>query len=184
MKKHFLKILMLLACIVISVIYYKHWQEEKNKKAFLEKVTLKDSYKDFFNKIISKSIDTSKVDFYYINIWRTSCIPCLKEMPYLDSLVGRFSDNVKGFTITDQDEDKIKNFLIDKNVHLKHIMSINDMENFVAGISNEGKIIKYTYPVHIILNKKLEILFSFMGSSLDQKNIILEINLKKFKLLK
>lgn len=185
MKKYLFKILILLACIVISFIYYKHWLEEKIlKKVSLDKVTLKDSYKYFFNKIISKNVDTSKVGFYYINIWRTSCIPCLKEMPYLDSLTGSFNDNVKGFTITDQDDDKIKKFLIDKNVHLKHIMSINDMENFVAGLSNEGKITKYTYPVHIILNKKLEILYSFMGSSVDYKNIILEINLKKYKLIK
>ena len=185
MKKHFFKILIFLSCIAIILISYNHWQNEKKlKKVFLDKVTVKDSYKEFLNKIVSKNIDTSKIDFYYINIWRTSCIPCLKEMPYLDSLTGSFNDNVKGFTITDQDDDKIKKFLIDKNVHLKHIMSINDMENFVTGLSNEGNIMKYTYPVHIILNKKLEILSAFFGSSLDHKNVILESNLKKLKLLK
>ena len=184
MKQHLFKILILFACIVISIIYYKHWQEEKKlKKVFLEKVTLKDSYKDFFNKVILKNVDTSKVDFYYINIWHTSCIPCIKEMPYLDSLTGMFNDNVKGFTITDQDEDKIASFLDKKNVHLKHLMSINDLENFVAGLSNDGQIMKYTYPVHIILNKKLEVLAKQIGAS-PNKNITLENDFKKYKLLK
>lgn len=185
MKKHFFKILIFLFCIAIILISYNYWQNEKKlKKMFLDKVTLKDSYKEFLNKIVSKNIDTSKIDFYYINIWRTSCIPCLKEMPYFDSLTGMFNDNVKGFTITDQEEDKIASFLNKKNVHLKHLISINEMENFVTVLSNEGNIMKYTYPVHIILNKKLEILSAFFGSSLDHKNVILESNLKKLKLLK
>src|ERR1700752_1630467 len=154
-SKNSLRLSLIFLLIILSLVCFNYWQNNKEaKRIFLNKVTVKESVKEFSNEILNQGVDTSKIDFYYINIWNTSCIPCVKEMPYLDSLAGELNENVKCVFVTEQSDDKINSLLKRKEIVLQHFICVNDLESFVSGLCNQGKLMKHTYPLHIIINRK------------------------------
>ncbi len=168
--------------VALYFIYMKHLEYKKLERIFLNQASIKNNSNSFFEELVINKVDTTKIDYFYLNIWHTTCIPCVKEMPYLDSLAGHLSSTVKCIIMTDQDDTKIINFLKKKKVSLKHFVAINDMKLFLAALSNDKHILSHTYPLHLILNKNLEILYSSIGAS-SGRNILLEQKFRKLKLL-
>nr|WP_183573854.1 TlpA disulfide reductase family protein [Mucilaginibacter sp. X5P1] len=46
-----------------------------------------------------------------INFWATWCIPCIRELPYLDSIQAKNKQHMHVICVTDQSKDKLKGFL-------------------------------------------------------------------------
>lgn len=181
------KIHWIISFLLLGLLCFFIWRI--NKQNTLDKLTIDVSQKEFLDKIKESNLDTSLIGYYYINVWATSCKPCVQEMPYLDSLAGTLSSNVKCFFITLQNNKKVNNFLNNKNIKFKNFNSYNGLEYFVNALYNKSKVSKFLYPLHIILNKKLEIVFSSSGSvigtgDLGGGNILLENKLYQLKLLK
>ena len=71
---------------------------------------------DLFNSIIV----TNSSSLILLNIWSTSCIPCIQEFPYIVNLKKKYDINDLNivFLSTDWDEnaDEVKDFLISQKV--------------------------------------------------------------------
>lgn len=57
-----------------------------------------------------------------INLWFTSCAPCITEIPYLNYLKDAYTDQVNFVAITFDSRDKVERFLSRKPFHFEHLV--------------------------------------------------------------
>ena len=99
---------------------------------------------DLTNNLKTKESYTNKITL--INLWFTSCPPCIAEIPYLNDLKKQYQDRVNFVAITFENKDKIKSFLNKKPF---------DFEHLVDGISYLKQDLKTnTYPKLMFMDKK------------------------------
>ena len=84
------------------------------------------------NEVKSNSDYTGKVTF--VNLWFTSCGPCITEMPYLNYLKDMYKDQVNFVAITFDSKDRVSSFLDRKTFNFEHLVDAaqylsKDLEN-------------------------------------------------------
>lgn len=84
------------------------------------------------NEIKANADYAGKVTF--VNLWFTSCGPCITEMPYLNYLKDVYKDQVNFVAITFDDKYKVENFLSRKTFNFEHLVDAaqylsRDLEN-------------------------------------------------------
>lgn len=57
-----------------------------------------------------------------VNLWFTSCPPCITEIPYLNYLKDSYKDQVNFVAITFDTKDKVDRFLTRKPFHFEHLV--------------------------------------------------------------
>lgn len=152
----------------IKVVIARLMTEEEKKR--VEKKRIKKQGRFTGNQAIpfsAKSIDgrnysleSLKGKVIVMNFWFTSCTPCVKEMPELNSLVEKYKNNddvvFLGFAL--DSEEKIRSFLKKKQF---------DYTLF----AESGELAKSyninAYPTHMIIDKNSKIKFSETGYSFD-----------------
>lgn len=99
---------------------------------------------DLANKVKSKENYNDKITL--INLWFTSCPPCIAEIPYLNDLKKLYEGQVNFVAITFENKDKIEEFLIKKPF---------DFEHLVGGLSYLKEDLKTnTYPKLVFVDKE------------------------------
>lgn len=68
--------------------------------------------------------DYFKGKITFINIWFTTCEPCIEEMPYLNQLKEKLGDKISFVGITFDNKEKVEKFL------LKHQFNFNQLVGF------------------------------------------------------
>ncbi|MEP0265160.1 TlpA disulfide reductase family protein [Dokdonia sp.] len=101
------------------------------------------------NHIKTNTDYTDKVTL--INLWFTSCPPCITEIPYLNYLKDTYEDQVHFVAITFDPKDKVERFLEKKPFHFEHLVDAitylyRDLKNNV-------------FPKLILLDKKGQVRF-------------------------
>jgi thiol-disulfide isomerase/thioredoxin len=136
-------------------------------KAFggdINKTTWAKGLDSFVAKLRAKDLSVANKKYYYINIWTNWCIPCIKEMPWLDSLAGTINKDV-GYIFVSDISDEVANTCIKrKNYNLKNFVFVNDMNDFVSGICNEKGTKNKVYPMVLILGKNGKLLHYSVGA--------------------
>jgi len=80
-----------------------------------------------------------------INIWVTTCGPCIEELPNLNELQNKLFSQVNFVAITFDTREKIEKFLLKHQFKFKHLnLSFQDLEKH--GI--------YKYPLNFVLDGK------------------------------
>ncbi|MCC6372184.1 MAG: hypothetical protein IT236_14365 [Bacteroidia bacterium] len=102
--------------------------------------------------------------YYYINIWSITCKPCIKEMPWLDSLAGAIKKDVAYVFLSELSDEVANNCLKNKKIQTKNFVYLNEMNDFVSSICNERKTRSKAYPTVIILNNQGEVLHYSIGA--------------------
>lgn len=120
--------------------------------------------KMFQTKLKEKNKALVGKKYYYINIWTASCKPCIREMPWLDSIAGTLNKDVGYIFLTDMNNEVATNIIKNKNYDLKKFILLNDMNDFVSGICNERKTRNKVYPMALILSNKGEVLHFSTGA--------------------
>lgn len=105
-----------------------------------------------------------------LNFWFIKCYPCVEEIPELNKIVSKYSnEDVEFIAITFDKQDELKNFL---NTH-----------KFNYRIVSDGSVIKKyqvnTFPMHIVIDRKGEIIFKKTGAYLNELDTKIESLLKK-----
>ena len=90
--------------------------------------------------------------YYFINIWNTICIPCIKEMPLLDSIAGLNNKNISYFYVSDNSEKQTINCLNKHKISCKNFQYLNDMNDFISSIFNEKGSKNKIYPIQMIVD--------------------------------
>lgn len=99
---------------------------------------------DLANGLKSKESYNDKVTL--INLWFTSCPPCIAEIPYLNDLKKQYEDRVNFVAITFENKDKINTFLERKPF---------DFEHLVDGVTYLKKDLKTnTYPKLVFIDQE------------------------------
>lgn len=84
------------------------------------------------NELKQNSDYNGKVTF--VNLWFTSCAPCITEMPYLNYLKDTYKDQVNFVAITFDSKDRVASFLNRKQFDFEHLVDAaqylsRDLEN-------------------------------------------------------
>ena len=123
-----------------------------NKKS--ETVSVESANKDLSSNF-SKNIDLEVYDFngfekflnknddkvYVINFWATWCAPCVKELPYFESLNTEFKDDGVEVILVSLDfphlyEEKLKPFIKERNLKSKVVaLDDPDMNTWIPKVS-------------------------------------------------
>ena len=128
-----------------------------------------------FDQFYSK-IDLSSDDTYVINFWATWCSPCVKELPYFESVNKEYSDkNVKVILVSldfpSQIESKLKPY-IRKNKIKSNVILLDDskMNKWVPRVSEkwDGGI-----PATLIVNSSN---YNFYPNPFEKEELVNEIH--------
>ena len=127
-----------------------------------------------FDEFYSK-IDLSSDDTYVINFWATWCSPCVKELPYFESVNKEYADkNVKVILVSldfpSQIESKLKPYL-KKNKIKSNVILLDDskMNKWVPRVSEkwDGGI-----PATLIVNSSN---YNFYPNPFEKEELVTEI---------
>jgi thiol-disulfide isomerase/thioredoxin len=124
----------------------------------IDKTTWSEGLKSFVSKLREKNKNVANKKYYYVNIWTTWCMPCVKEIPWLDSIAGTLKKDVGYIFVSDQTDNVITDCLKRKKFDVKNFVFLNDMNDFVSGICNERKITTKSYPMVLIMDNQGKII--------------------------
>ncbi len=97
----------------------------------------------------------------YVDFWATWCAPCISSMPHTQALEERFGSQVLFLYISDEPENKIKDFMRRKNYHF---YTANDTEHYNYELFNIKSI-----PAAMLLNPKGKIIWQGKPWELDER---------------
>lgn len=80
-----------------------------------------------------------------INLWFTSCKPCVEEIPTLNKLKEKLGDSVNFVSVTFNDSNKVQTFLNKIKFNFDHVVDAKDYLNSLENTS---------YPKNIFVDKK------------------------------
>jgi thiol-disulfide isomerase/thioredoxin len=146
--KKVISIVIVLILVIVIVFIYNNSDDDYDTVELIEK--------------IKKKTNTNNL-YYYFNIWNTSCIPCIREMPDIDSLAFLYKKKVDFIFITNESNEKIENFLKIKKIQLNNCVFLNDEENTISYLSERIGKQNLSYPTHIIMDDKFRVVHNHTG---------------------
>lgn len=161
--------LLILAVALLSVILFYRLKKERERSDLMNKyraagqgVAWEKEFDLLRKKLSEKNKSLLNKKYYYINIWAPSCAPCIKEMPWLDSIAGIFNTHTAYIFLSKINEEDALSCINKRNYHLKNFVFLNNMNEFVTAIFNKkgGTI----YPTVIVLNSNAEIIYYSTGA--------------------
>ncbi len=102
--------------------------------------------------------------YYYINVWINWCKPCIREMPWLDSLAGTIDKEVGYFFVSEMTDSLAQKSIEHKGFQLKNFVLLNDMNAFVSAACNKRGIKNKIYPMVLILSNSGELVYFSTGA--------------------
>lgn len=103
-----------------------------------------------------------------MNLWATSCEPCLREIPLLEKAEQRY-DNIAFISLNQRDNnERVQQFVTQNELNLKHILL--DTKGIVA--ENKGI---FSYPVTLFFDANGQLVYSHDGE-LSEKELEYGIN--------
>lgn len=118
----------------------------------VNKTTWKKGLELFVERLKEKNSTIASKKYYYINVWNNWCAPCIKEMPWLDSIAGTLHKDVGYVFVSDISESVANSCIKRKNYNLKNFVFLNDMNDFVSAICNEKGTKNKVYPMVLIID--------------------------------
>ncbi len=161
----------------LYIIYEIQRNKSKNEifGGRLNKTSWSKGFESFKVKHKEKYGFKLKKKFYFVNIWATWCIPCVKEIPVLDSLAGTFTKDIGFVFVSDQTDKVITNCLKNNKIKIKNFELLNDMNDFVSGIYNKKRIKEKTYPINLIIDS-IGVVYYYSNGTLEKKDDIIRIS--------
>ena len=113
-------------------------------------------FKDILGNIYTPEDIKGKV--VVINLWFTSCAPCIQEMPELNELVKAYENNDAVLFLAlalDEKGPRLNKFL---ETHVFNYNIVPDSQDYVT-----KKLQVSTFPTHIVLDKSSNVVFTLFG---------------------
>jgi thiol-disulfide isomerase/thioredoxin len=135
-----------------SIVYSFVWNFTDNPKKKIEEIGRKKSIIGKEYPIESETtLDGKKISLNdlkgkptLVNLWFTSCAPCIEEMPVLNELKSVYGEKFNFLSITFDSESKVKKFLEKHKFEFTHIVN---SKKLTEKLGFEG------YPVNLFLDK-------------------------------
>jgi cytochrome c biogenesis protein CcmG, thiol:disulfide interchange protein DsbE len=146
----------ILIALLLLVTSSTFAQESNNsKKLWAKSVLNQQAPKLEVEKWLSKKPDTTKGKFTLIDFWATWCGPCRKYIPMLNDFHQKYSSKINVIGISDETEDKVKNFsdpkinyyeAIDPKQRIYQQLEIKGIPHVII-ISPKGTVIWEGFPL-------------------------------------
>jgi thiol-disulfide isomerase/thioredoxin len=172
--KWFIYIALFISIGANSYFIYDEFQVKQNEEfgrimnramgGELSKTNWKDGLKLFTDKLKQENKTLADKKYIYINIWTSWCVPCIKEMPWLDSIAGTLKKDVAYVFVSDLTDKAADNCIKNKNYNIKNFIFLNDMSHFVDAICNEQGRKSKAYPMVLILSNDGKLLHYSIGA--------------------
>ena len=119
-----------------------------------------------FNDSLRKHFPELKTKkYFYINMWAMFCGPCIKEMPWLDSLAGVIERKDVAYIFLAGESDKATKAMIErKKIKNKNFVYLSNMSDFISSVYNEQKKKSIAFPTIVILDNKGKIVHYETGA--------------------
>ena len=135
-----------------SIVYLYHWHFTDNPKKTIKsienkKATIGKKFPLTKEKTLSGKTITSddiKGKPTLINLWFTSCAPCIEEMPVLNKIKAEYGDKFNFLSITFESEEKVKKLLEKHKFDFEHIVN---SKKLTTKLGFNG------FPVNLFLDK-------------------------------
>lgn len=162
------------AYFIVDEIKYRRNQEfakimNRTMIGEVNETTWKQGLELFKSKLMQKDKAFLNKKYYYINVWTSWCKPCIKEMPWLDSIAGKINKDVGYFFVSEMSEDVADKSIKNKNYNIKNFTFLNNMPDFVSAICNMKGTKSKVYPMVLILSNKGELLH-FSNGAYENRN--------------
>lgn len=116
----------------------------------LSKTSFKDGFKQFTDSLRAKNPELASKKYFYISTWAGFCAPCIKEMPWLDSLAGTADKNVAYVFVSGMSDNSANAILKRRQYNIKNFVFLNNQNDFISSICNERKEKTIVYPMQMI----------------------------------
>jgi hypothetical protein len=136
----------------------------------LNDTELKKGFKKFATELNKQKPGLLQNNFLYINNWSIICKPCLDEIPLHNELSVKLGNDISYCMVTHHSEEAVNKLVIKENIELKKFIFVNGMINFISGIYNEIKIVNLSFPLHIVLDSKGNVLAYLFGAFQDENS--------------
>lgn len=130
----------------------------------LTNTTWKQGLELFTKALKTKNRSLLNKKYYYINIWASFCAPCIREMPWLDTIADTLRKDVGYVFLSDMSDEVADKCIKRKNFTINNFVFLNDMNEFVSAICNERGVKNKAYPMVLILSNKGELLHYSVGA--------------------
>jgi len=118
----------------------------------------------FFEALNLQHPELAGKKYYYVNMWNAVCVPCIKEMPFLDSLAGTIGNNEVGYIyVTDDSEERQSNFF-ETHDRSGNFAYLSDQNDFISAVCIEKNKGKKELPMHLVIDRSGKILYFKTGS--------------------
>jgi thiol-disulfide isomerase/thioredoxin len=107
-------------------------------------------------------VKNSTAKYYYVNIWTTWCGPCVREMPWLDSIAGKMKKDVNYVFVSPYSEATCSTY--QKKYKISNFTYLGNMSDFISAVCTKKKIKNPSFPMVLILNGRGEILHYSVGA--------------------
>ncbi|WP_300669900.1 TlpA disulfide reductase family protein [Soonwooa sp.] len=156
----------------ISLVFYAQKFDSRSADPFLSKLLDKEFSVQNVTDLDGKNINFKSLDKpILLNIWFTTCEPCLEEIPILNNLKTKYGDKYKFLALTFDSKEKIEKFLLTHQFNFdKLACNYKDLENY--GIRK--------YPLTFILDKKAVVQRIFGSINKDNADVVIG-SLESFK---
>lgn len=141
--------------VLLLLLSCKNVAEEKQNTGANQPLEPKLSLEVYDFEGLQKFLSTSDDKTYVVNFWATWCAPCVKELPYFETLNKVYSDNVEVILISldfpSKYETKLKPYIKKNNLQSK-VVALNDVDSN-SWIPKVDKSWTGAIPATIIFNK-------------------------------
>ena len=109
---------------------------------------------EMFNDSLQKKFpEQAGKKYYYINMWAMFCGPCIKEMPWLDSLAGTIKRKDVAYIFLSNTSDKSTNDLLSrKKFRIKNFVFLGNLGDFISSVYYEQKRKTMLYPTVVVVD--------------------------------
>jgi thiol-disulfide isomerase/thioredoxin len=151
--------------------YYQKLQDRRWAAAMTEHWNVKNVSSIDGNNFIFEKIKNIHPEFnqtkkyYFISIWNTMCVPCIREMPLLDTLADNINRNDFAYMfVTENGERMINQSRKKHNINSRNFSFINDADVYISSVLKNQNLENRQYPIQLIIDNKGDIKYFQVGT--------------------
>lgn len=115
-------------------------------------------FKEEFTDLIKTEFNKSRANYLIISTWANFCAPCIKEMPWIDSVCGTFNKaKFKVVFASDISKPKTNNKLSLHHWNNSTFIELNHEQ--ISALHNLVGLNIKTYPINLIVDSNLDVHF-------------------------
>jgi hypothetical protein len=163
MRKIAFILIFFLSIIANAFFVYDKIEKNKQKEEFFSLFKLKNITYNEGLKQLEQKINLPKKDYRFIHMWDTTFVEFGMTIPYILQIDSFFRTNnlknIECVLVSSMREKTINQFLTSHNIKLTNTIIINDMDDFVSGISNKQKRKSKVREANLLIDRRGNFLY-------------------------